>query len=217
VTAAERWRIAAWLACVVASVVVITRTTFTTDISAFLPRSPTPAQQILVEQLREGVVSRLVLIGIEGAPPQDLAHASRQLAADLRRQESFASVDNGDGTGTAADREFLWRHRYLLSSAVTPQRFTAAALRERLEENLRLLQERSLLVCLTASPDALLKRAGSGSKRPLLKEGDRKTRIQELMELREGKYAEAHLSIDTTALTVDQVAEKIIEMAKLER
>ncbi len=138
-TAVQRWWITAWLVFLVACIGVITRTTFTTDISALLPRSPTPEQQVLVEQLREGVVSRLVLIGIEGASPEALAQASRRLAAELRKHESFLSVDNGDDTGSAADRDFLWRNRYLLSSAVTPERFSAAALRARLEENLRLL------------------------------------------------------------------------------
>ena len=84
------------------------------------------------------------------------------------------------------------------------------------EENLGLLREKTLLVCLTASPEALLKRIGAGSKRPLLKDADRKNRIEELLRLREGKYAQAHLSIDTTDLTINQVAERIIEMAKLE-
>ena len=138
-TAAQRWCSAAWLVFVVASIAVVARTTFTTDISAFLPRSPTPEQRILVEQLREGVVSRLVLIGIEGGSPEALARASKQMAAELRKHETFVSVDNGDDAGSAGDREFLWRNRYLLSSAVTPERFSAPALRERLEENLRLL------------------------------------------------------------------------------
>ena len=138
-TAAQRWRIAAWLVLVGASIAVIARTTFTTDISAFLPRSPTPEQRVLVEQLRDGVVSRLVLIGIEGASPEALARASKQMAAELRKHEAFVSVDNGDDAGSAGDREFLWRNRYLLSPAVTPERFSAPVLRERLEENLRLL------------------------------------------------------------------------------
>ena len=65
-----RLAIITWLACVLACVFVITRAEFNADLSAFLPRSPTPAQQVLVEQLRDGVVSRLILIGIEGATPQ---------------------------------------------------------------------------------------------------------------------------------------------------
>jgi shikimate kinase len=84
------------------------------------------------------------------------------------------------------------------------------------EENLLLLLEKALLVCLTASPDALLKRIGSGSRRPLLQNADRETRIDELLRLRGEKYAQAHLRIDTTDLTINQVADRIIEMAKLE-
>ena len=128
-----------WLAFVAACVAIIGRTPFTTDISAFLPRSPTPEQRVLVDELREGVVSRLILIGIEGAPPESLAQASKRLAAGLRDHASFASVENGEDIGAAQDRDFLWRHRYLLSSAVTPERFSADALRDRLEEYLRLL------------------------------------------------------------------------------
>lgn len=135
----KRRAVGAWIVFMLACIAVIGRTTFTADISAFLPRSPTPAQQVLVEQLRDGVVSRLMLIGIEGAPPETLAQASKRLAAALRQQESFASVDNGEDTGSTQDRDFLWRNRYLLSAAVTPERFSAGALRERLEEHLQLL------------------------------------------------------------------------------
>ena len=137
--AAQRWALAAWLVLVLACLLVISRVTITTDVSALLPRSPTALQQVLVEQLRAGVVSRLVLIGIEGAPPETLAELSMRLAADLRKREAFAFVENGDETGSAGDRDFLWRNRYLLSPAVTPQRFSAAGLRASLEEYLRLL------------------------------------------------------------------------------
>lgn len=134
-----RWAVGAWLVFVAACAVVISRATFTADISAFLPRSPTPAQQVLVDQLRDGVVSRLVLIGIEGGSVPELAQASRALAARLRSREEFVSVENGEDAGAPADRDFLWRNRYLLSPAVTAERFSADALRAALEEDLRLL------------------------------------------------------------------------------
>lgn len=134
-----RWVLAAWLAFVLGCVSVISRITITTDVSALLPRSPTPAQQVLVEQLREGVVSRLVLVAVEGAAPDVLAGLSERLAADLRGRGAFAFVENGDDAGSAGDREFLWHNRYLLSASVTPQRFSASALRERLEEQLQML------------------------------------------------------------------------------
>jgi predicted exporter len=139
VTRASRWPVAAWLLFVVACAAIVSRTHFTTDLSAFLPRSPSPAQQILVDQLRDGVVSRLILIGVEGAPSPALAGVSRRVAADLRGDGQFVSADNGEDTGDEKDREFLWRYRYLLSPTVTADHFSAMGLRERLEESLRLL------------------------------------------------------------------------------
>ena len=128
-----------WLAFVIASGCIIARTEFNADLSAFLPRSPTPAQQVLVEQLRDGVVSRLILIGIEGGTPQAMAQTSSRLAQQLRRHDSFVAVNNGADTGAEKDREFLWRNRYLLSPAVTPGHFSAASLRQALEDDLQLL------------------------------------------------------------------------------
>ncbi len=135
----SRWAVGAWMVFLLACVAVIARTTFTADVSAFLPRSPTQSQEILVEQLRDGVVSRLMLIGIEGAPPESLAQLSKRLAAELRREDAFALVENGADAVSARDRDFLRRNRYLLSPAVVPERFTAGGLRARLEENLQLL------------------------------------------------------------------------------
>lgn len=77
-------------------------------------------------------------------------------------------------------------------------------------ENLRLLKERSLLVCLTAEVEKLLQRSGSGSERPLLKGGDQRDRIEALLSQREKSYHQAHLRIDTTRLTVDEVVEEIL-------
>jgi len=136
---ASRRALGAWLAFVLACALVISRTEFSTDLSAFLPRSPSPAQQVLVDQLRDGVVSRLILIGIEGGTPEALAVTSKRLAAQLRGQESFVSVNNGEDGGSAKDRDWIWRNRYLLSPAVNADHFSSAALRAALEENLRLL------------------------------------------------------------------------------
>ena len=83
-------------------------------------------------------------------------------------------------------------------------------------ENLRLLREKTLLVRLTANTDVLLNRAGNGAKRPLVKGGNRKERIAEILKQREANYAQAHVGIDTSDLTVDQVVEKIITLLNLE-
>lgn len=135
----SRWAVGAWLAFLLACAALISRAQFSADLSAFLPRSPSPAQQILAEQLRDGVVSRLILIGIEGNAPAELAQTSKRLVAQLRKMEIFVAADNGEDVGSGKDREFLWRNRYLLSPAVTPEHFTAAALRAALDDSLQLL------------------------------------------------------------------------------
>jgi predicted exporter len=131
--------VAVWLAAIVACVILVTRTEFSADLTAFLPRSASPAQEVLVEQLRDGVVSRLVLIGLEGAPPEVLAQTSKALAGALRKLDAFLAVDNGEDTGHAKDREFLWHNRYLLSPAISKDQFSSAAMRIALEESVQSL------------------------------------------------------------------------------
>src|SRR5689334_25184788 len=97
--------------------------------SAFLPRSPTPTQQILVDQLKEGVVSRLLLVGVEGADAVTLARLSEALAQRLSQSPELAYVNNGNEERLTADGEFLYRHRYQLSPGVAPARFTTEDLR----------------------------------------------------------------------------------------
>jgi len=131
--------VAIWLGLVAVCVLIVVRTEFSTDLAAFLPRSPTPAQQILVDELREGVVSRLILIGIEGAPQDRLAALSAGLAARLEHDARLAYLANGEQDQLRADGEFLLRNRYLLSAQVAPERFSTAGLRAALERQLDLL------------------------------------------------------------------------------
>lgn len=85
------------------------------------------------------------------------------------------------------------------------------------EGNLRLLRDRSLLIHLTASPQSLLRRSGPNSSRPLLKGSHRLERIEDLLAQRDGAYRQAHISIDTSALSVNKVVEKIIEEMRLQQ
>ncbi len=128
-----------WLAALLLCGLVIGRTQFTTDLSAFLPRTPTPEQQLLMDQLRDGLASRLILVGIEGADAPTRARLSRQIAGKLRVDGAFVTVNNGEPVNTEHDRAFLFNHRYLLSPAVTPERFSAVGLHAALSESIDLL------------------------------------------------------------------------------
>lgn len=152
-----RWNIALWLAGLIACGLLVARTSVTADLSAFLPRSPSATQQLLVDQLRDGVVSRLILIAVEGDAPDRLTGLSRTLAARLRGNPLVAAVENGERTGRNADGAYLWTNRYLLSPGVTPDRFTAEGLRAALENDLRLLRSpagMALKQALPADPTA---------------------------------------------------------------
>ncbi len=128
-----------WLAFLLACAVIIARTHFTTDLSAFLPRAPTPEQKLLMDQLRDGLASRLILVGIEGADAPERARLSRQTAQRLRADPAFVTVNNGEPVNTERDRAFLFDNRYLLSPAVTPERFSEEGLHAALSDSIDLL------------------------------------------------------------------------------
>jgi predicted exporter len=114
---------------------------FAADLSMFLPEAPTEAQRLLVEQLREGALTRMVFIGIEGDPAGAAARA-RISAGMKRRLEAtgeFVSVANGQGMGLERERDLLLAHRYVLSPRVTPERFTVDGLRAAVGETVELL------------------------------------------------------------------------------
>jgi predicted exporter len=131
--------IALWLVFLLACAVITSRSHFTADLSAFLPRTPTPEQKLLMDQLRDGLASRLILVGIEGTDAPTRARLSKQTAQRLRADPAFVTVNNGEPVDTERDRAFLFNNRYLLSPAVTPARFDIAGLHEGLSESIDLL------------------------------------------------------------------------------
>ena len=141
-----------WTILVCAAAVIVWRASYTTDLSAFLPRTPTAAQRLLVDQLREGLASRLIIVAIEGADSKTRARLSAALARRLRADNEFVSSNNGESSGVERDREFLFAHRYLLSESVTPQRFTVGGLHSALADTLDLLASPAGLLAKSLLP-----------------------------------------------------------------
>ena len=131
--------IVAWLAALLVAGVVAARAHYVADLSAFLPSAPTPEQAVLLDQLKSGAASRLVLVGIEGGDAAARAGASKRLAAALRASGRFASVDNGDTEPWQSGGRFVFAHRYALSPAVDAARFTPDGLRAAIDDTLSLL------------------------------------------------------------------------------
>ena len=128
-----------WALLVIVAAGIAARAAYTADLSAFLPRSPSATQRLLIEQLRTGPAARLILVALEGADARTRARLSVQLARELRSDSRFIAVNNGDAASLERDREFLFRHRYLLSETVTPQRFTVAGLHAAIADSLDVL------------------------------------------------------------------------------
>lgn len=118
-----------WLLTMLVGTGVVWNSRFSADISFFLPAQPTAEQQVLVDQLKEGAVSRLLMIAIAGGNAEQRAGLSRDLRQRLASGADFLSIQNGEAGTQDADRDFLLRHRYLLSPAVSPERFTVDGLR----------------------------------------------------------------------------------------
>jgi predicted exporter len=134
--APRAWVQILWLGCLAAAAVVVARAHYISDLSAFLPANPTVEQQLLVDQLRDGPASRLILVGIEGGDAAARARVSAALADQLRKDPQFSSVNNGGAAAGAPDREFLFKHRYLLSESVNAERFTTAGLNAAIKDSI---------------------------------------------------------------------------------
>ena len=119
-----------WLLLMCGGVAVVANSRFSTDISFFLPTRPTPEQKVLVDQLQDGSVSRLLMLAVEGGDEGQRAKVSKAMRQELLASEQFVSVQNGEAAATDGERAFFLRYRYQLSPAVNAERFSEAGLRE---------------------------------------------------------------------------------------
>jgi predicted exporter len=126
--------LAVWLLGLALALLVVVRAHYIADLSGFLPARPTPMQQLLVEQLREGAGARTVMIALEGGTATARAAVSRSMAATLRAEPAFESIANGDSAESEADRRFVFEHRYLLSPAIDVGHFSVPGLHQALAE-----------------------------------------------------------------------------------
>jgi predicted exporter len=110
------------------------------DLSDLLPGGQTAASRLMLDELRSGPASRLLLIGIEGAPTGQLAAISSKMADRLQGAPLFRLVNNGQQVPDEAAIALLFRYRYLLAGNVSPAAFQPAALRQDFENLLQGLQ-----------------------------------------------------------------------------
>jgi shikimate kinase len=79
------------------------------------------------------------------------------------------------------------------------------------DENMEALRRNGIVICLMASPEAILHRVSHNSERPLLQGENPLRKIEDLLHVRQPFYDKADIIIDTENRTPLQIAEEIIE------
>jgi len=69
------------------------------------------------------------------------------------------------------------------------------------------------IVCLTCTPEEILRRVGDNAHRPLLQVDDPHAEVERLLKARREAYAAIPWQVDTAALSPQEVAERVIEIA----
>lgn len=151
-----------WVVVMLISGAWLTRTPLNFDLSGFLPGNASAAQRLLLDQLRDGMSGRLILLAVRGDSTEQRARISQQLANQLQQSGQFGLVANGTPP-SPAQLEWLMARRYLLSPTLSASTFSTDGLRDALDENLQLLGSPA-----GAAIKAWLPRDPSGEMRTLL-------------------------------------------------
>ncbi|MEZ5465828.1 MAG: MMPL family transporter [Lysobacteraceae bacterium] len=106
------------------------------DLRLFMPAPRTAEQRLLLQQLGEGPGSRLLLIALSGAEPEQLAERSRELREALIDNEHLLFVGNGEDELDSIP-DTLRDYRYLLSPGPSEGSLSGDGLRDALQSRLR--------------------------------------------------------------------------------
>ncbi len=82
------------------------------------------------------------------------------------------------------------------------------------KDNIKIMKDTGLMVCLTASLEVILKRTCACAHRPLLNVKDPKKQIDLLLKMRSPYYAQAEKTIDTSKLSVKEAVSKILKIKR---
>jgi shikimate kinase len=78
--------------------------------------------------------------------------------------------------------------------------------------NMEALKKAGPVFCLAADPETVIERTRGTGHRPLLQTENPLGRVRELLEERASSYAEADYTVDTSGLSVHEVADRIMEL-----
>lgn len=116
---------------------IATRFAISTDLAVFLPESKTSNEKILLKQLGKGATSRLLFLSITGASELELRDVNKVFAAKLRSSPFFARVLNGEHEIKEADKDLIFKHRYMVAPIDVESSFEVDGLHQALQDRLR--------------------------------------------------------------------------------
>jgi len=130
-----RWLNWFWLlTAAVMAMIIWARLNLSFDLSAFVPQQTTMLQEVLIEQIRRGPASRLLVVGIGGSTPDKLADVSDGLKRTLASHPAFVTVMNGEFDADTVTVPSPVDRYYLLMRDVD---YSADAIRSALHSRIR--------------------------------------------------------------------------------
>ncbi len=150
-------------------------------------------------------------IGREVAARLGRPFVDMDTAAETRAGKSIPRIFAEDGEGSfreieaALCEELSLRGGYVIATGGG----TLVA-----EGNRRCFLKKDTVVCLEADVGAIMDRVGNDPGRPLLDVDDRSAEIERLLSRRQGAYADVPWHVDTSNLSVAQVADRVIALAE---
>jgi predicted exporter len=113
-----------WLLLIIGSIWQVRQTPVVTDLSSFLPGAANQRQKLMTEQLRDGISTRILIVGLR-APQATLtpetaaalATASERLRKALSNNTQISWATNGDVSALNVEKDLLFASRYLLSGS----------------------------------------------------------------------------------------------------
>jgi shikimate kinase len=79
-------------------------------------------------------------------------------------------------------------------------------------DNINNLKKNGIIIRLKANIETILRNTSKNNTRPLLQNGDVRSRIEEILKQREKYYQNNHYEIDVSFLTIEQVVSEIIKI-----
>ncbi|MHA7963692.1 shikimate kinase [Paenibacillus sp. CAU 1782] len=162
--------------------------------------------------------NKLVLVGFMGTGKSSVCSLLSERLGWSRRDadeeivaaegRSIADIFGSDGEEVFRDMETRTLKRLLLDAEPAVIATGGGAVLREL--NCQAMLQNGFVVALTAEPETIVSRVMGDKGRPLL-QGDVETRVRTLMQQRRNAYDFAHLNLDTTALSTEEVAELIMK------